>query len=95
MYDTHLIQLIFDLLGKAILIQERVRYDKASLLAHYIFQFIQGNRGTALLKVYFFRGAHPKHVFSPFRNGLNINQMFYTYVFGNRVTAPASASQCQ
>ena len=73
MYNSHGIQFIFNWFGVAVFVKERVCYDESTFLMHNGSQFIQGNRHTALLKVYLLRQSHPEHIFSPFSYGLNIN----------------------
>ena len=62
-----------------------------AFLAHHIFQLIQSNRQAAFFEVNFFRGSHPEHVLSPLCNSFNIDQMLYSNVFRNRVSAPGAA----
>ena len=91
--DSHAVQLIGDALGKAVLVQEAVGYDKCLFLAHNGFQFVKSNRETALLKINLFRCSEPKHIFSPLRNGLDIDQVLDAYVLRYTVSAPRTATK--
>ena len=93
--DSHFVQFRLDRSYISVLVQERVCYDKCFFLMHDRSKFIQCNRHTAFLKVYFLRCSEPKHVLSPLGNGLDVQQMFHSYVFRYGVSAPGSASECQ
>ena len=95
MLDSHFIQFCFDRSYISILVQERVCYDKCSFLMHDRSKFIQCNRHTAFLKVYFFWCSEPKHILSPLGNSLDVDQMFYPNIFRYRVSTPGTASKCQ
>ena len=80
MGNAHIIQKLCDCLGITIRVKERIRNDEGFLLIIVGFQFIKSNRQTAFLEVNLLRCTEPKHIFSPFSNGLDINQMFYIYI---------------
>ena len=92
-YNAHLIQFILNRLCISVFVKERVGYDKAAFFAHNSSQLIKGNRHTAFFEVNLFRGSHPEHVLSPLCNSFNIDQMLYSNVFRNRVSAPGAAAQ--
>ena len=93
--DSHLIQLVGYGLCISILIKEGIRYDEGTFLVHDGAQLIESHRHAAALEINFFRCSEPKHVFSPFRNGLDVDQLFDPYIFRYGVSAPGSAAQCQ
>ena len=93
--DAHLVQLLLDRFDIAVLIQEGVGDDEAFLLAHHSAQLIQCNRHAALLHIYLLRRSKPQHILSPLSDGLDVQQMFYPNVFGNRVSAPGTAAQSE
>ena len=70
--DSHFVKFILNWFYIAIFIKEGVGDNEASLLAHYLAQFIQGNRHTAFLQVYFLRCSKPQHIFSPLGYGLDV-----------------------
>ena len=93
--NAHLIQLVGNRFRVSAAVKETVRYDKGFLLMIIGLQLIQSHRQAAFLKVYLLRRSEPEHVLSPFRNGLNIEQMFYVYIFGYGVAAVGTAAQRQ
>ena len=86
--NAHFVELIRYRLGITVAIEESVRYDKGTLLTHDIFQLIESDRQTAFLYIHLFGSAEPEHILSPFGNCFYIEQMLYTYIFGNAVSAP-------
>ncbi len=91
--NAHLVKLIGYAFGKAVVVKEAVRYDKRLLFAHYRFKLVKGNGQTALLYINLLRRAEPQHIFSPFSDCFNIQKMLNANVFGNGVSAPASATE--
>lgn len=64
-------------------------------LVHDGAELVERDGQTALLLIHLFGCAEPKHIFSPFGNRFDIEQVLDTDVFGNAVTAPASATERQ
>ena len=95
MHDAHFIKFVFYFLCITVLVKEGVCNDEATFLAHYIFQLIQSNRQAAFFEVNFFRGSHPEHVLSPLSNSFDIDQVFYTNIFGYGVSSPGTTAKCQ
>ena len=93
MNDSHGIQFVFDLFGISVLVKESIGHNESSLLVHNCAKLIQSNRGTSFLKVYFLRSTEPKHIFSPFSYGLDVEQMFDTHIFGYGVAAPGTTAK--
>ena len=87
-HDPHLIKLGFYGPCVPVFVEEAVRYDKRSLFPHHCLQFVQCYRQAALLYVNLFRCPEPQHIFPSFRNSLDIQQVLYTYILGNAVSAP-------
>ena len=50
-----------------------------------VYTFPRNAEATAF-EIYFFGGSEPQHIFLPFRNGFNIDKMFYADVFSTRKT---------
>ena len=71
--NSQLIELIGDGLCISVLIKEAVGHKEHALLVHNIFQFVKGNRHTALLDINLFGRSEPKHIFSPFGNRFDID----------------------
>ena len=80
MGDTHIVQLIRNRFCHTAGVKERIRNDEGFLLSIVCFQLVQRNRQTAFLKVNLLRCTEPKHILSPFSNGLDTDQMFHIYV---------------
>ena len=93
--DAHLIQLVGDGLGKAILIEEGVRYQEGTALAHNRLEFVQGHRQAALLDIDLSRNPEPKHIFPPCSDGFDVQKVLDAHVVGNAVSAPRAAAQGQ
>ena len=94
-FYCHLFELIGYRTNEAVVIQEAVGYDKALFLVHYAFQFVQSHRQAAFLYINLFGSPEPQHIFPPFRNRFNVEKMFYTHVFRNRIAAPTAATERQ
>ena len=93
--NAHFVELLFNRLGVAVIVKERVGNNKRLFLAHDRFQFVKRNRQAAFFEIHLFGCAEPQHIFPSFGNGFDIQQMFDTDVFGNRVAAPGAAAECQ
>ena len=93
--NSHLIQLIGNRLGVAVLIKEIVSDDKGLLLAHHMFELVQRNRQAALLDIHLLRCPEPQHVLSPLSHSLDIQQVLHSHVLRYGVSAPAAAAQCE
>ena len=92
MHDAHRIELVGNRLGVAVVEEERVGHDEGALFAHHRAQFVQRHRQAALFEVYLLRRAEPKHVLSPLRHGLDVDQMLDTHVLAHGVAAPGAAA---
>ena len=93
--NAHFVELLFNRLGVAVIVKERVGNNKRLFLAHDGFQLVKRNRQAAFFEIHLFGCAEPQHIFPSFGNGFDIQQMFDTDVFGNRVAAPGAAAECQ
>ena len=93
--NAHFVEFLFNRLGVAVIVKERVGNNKRLFLAHDRFQFVKRNRQAAFFEIHLFGCAEPQHIFPSFGNGFDIQQMFDTDVFGNRVAAPGAAAKCQ
>ena len=93
--NAHLVELIGNRLGVTVVIQEAVGDDERLLLAHNGLQLVKCNGQAALLKINLLRRSEPKHIFSPLGNGLDVDQVLDTDIFGNAVAAPGAATQRQ
>ena len=87
MLNAQFVKLAFDRLYIAVFIKKTVCYNKCFFLAHHA-KFIKCQRHTALFEIDFLRSSEPKHIFTTFRNSLDIQKMFYTDIFRNGVSAP-------
>ena len=85
---SHLIELIRDGLGVAVLIKEGICYDKCLLCTSDTSQLVKSYRQTTFLDVYLFRRSEPKHIFPSFCYCFDVDKVLDTYVFGNGVSAP-------
>ncbi len=93
--DPHLVQLLFDGLDVAVLIQEGIGDDERLFLVHDGAELIQSDRHAALLEVDLFRRPEPQHVLSPLGHGLDVEQVLDAHVLADRVAAPGAAAQRQ
>ena len=93
MGDAHLVELIGDGLGIAVLVEEGVGHDESLLFAHNGLQLSQGHRQAAFLEVDLFRRAEPQHILSPLGDGLDVEQVLDAHVLGDGVAAPGAAAQ--
>ena len=88
--DAHFVQLVFNGLRVAVIVQEAVRDDKCLFMS---FQLGQGDGQAALFEIDLFRRTEPEHVFPPDGDGFDVQQMLDAHVLGHGVAAPASAAQ--
>ena len=93
--NAHFVQLVNDRLCKAVFVKELVCDNEGALLVHHGFQLVKGNGQAAALQVNFLRCSEPKHIFSPLGNSLDIEQVLYSHVLADGVSAPRAAAQCQ
>ena len=93
--DVHLVELVGDRLGVAVLVQEGVGNDKGFLFAHDVLQLLQGKGHAALLDIDLFRRSEPQHVLSPLGNGFDVQQVLHADVLAHGVAAPGAAAQRQ
>ena len=93
MGDTHLVELIGDGLGIAVLVEEGVGHDEGPLFAHDGLQLCQSHRQATFLEIDLFRRAEPQHVLSPLGDGLDVDQVLDAHVLGHGVAAPGAAAQ--
>ena len=90
--NADFVQNIGNFLGIAQIKQRLVGNDKRAFFA---FQFLKSKRQRTRLKVNFRRNSEPQHIFFAFHYVFDIHQMFYSYVFADRVAAPGAAAQSQ
>ena len=95
MLNAHFVELVGYRLGVAVLIQEGIRYNKRLLCAPDGFEFVEGYGQAALFDIHLFGRSEPEHVLSPLGDCFDIEQVLYTYVFGNAVAAPGTAAERQ
>ena len=91
--NAHLIELIGDRLGVAVLVKEAVGYNECLLCASYSSELVKSNGEATLLDINLLRCSEPKHIFSPLGYCFNVKKVLNTYVFGYAVTAPRAATQ--
>ncbi|OPZ15828.1 MAG: hypothetical protein BWZ04_03267 [Firmicutes bacterium ADurb.BinA205] len=86
--NAHFVKLVSDRCSESVFIEELIGNNECSLLVHDGFQLVKCNGQAALLHINLLRRSEPKHILSPFGNGLDIQQMLYSYVFAYGVAAP-------
>ena len=73
--DAHGLQLVDDGLADAQLKQGSVGDDEGLLAVILVTQLLQRDRGAALLEVQLLGKSQPQHIFSPFCNSLDVQQL--------------------
>ena len=90
--NAHVDQLLEHGIEKPRAVKESVGDDEGAFLARKI---AQRRAETAVFEVNSLRDTEPQHVFSPFRNGFDVQKVFRSDVFADIVPAPAAAPERQ
>ena len=93
--DAHGLQLVNDRLADAQLKQGSVGDDEGLLAVILVTQLLQCNRGAALLEVQLLGNSQPQHIFSPFCNSLDVQQLVDVGLAHEGRTAEGTRAQGQ
>ena len=90
---AELVELVGHGFGEAVLVEESVGHDEGALSAERVFELVKRDGRAALFDINLFGSSEPKHILSPFGDGLDIQQVLYADVFADAVAAPGAASE--
>ena len=92
--DALLVENARDLLGETALEQELVGDDERLLLViDLVTKLLEGDTQATAFEIDLLRCSEPQHIFLPFRNGLDIDEVLDAHVLGDGVAAPRTAAQ--
>ena len=96
MRDVHRVEHLRHFLHHAAVVEVFVGDDKRPLFAVFLFtQLLEGEAETAAFEINFFGRTEPQHIFSPFRYGLDVDQLSHADVLRYAVPPARTAAERQ